>query len=83
VSAGAHLESRVRRPRPVGEQANRVTGTERREAEDHLTGQVQWLTAGHKQHRAVAAAQDRVGENGAGVDQVLAGIQDEQQVLAA
>ena len=78
-----HLESWVRRPRPVGEQADRVVGIQRTEAEDHLAGQVERLAAGHHQHRAVAAAQDRVGEQCAGVDDVLAGVQDEQQVLAA
>ena len=81
-----HLESGDRRRGPVREQAHRVAAVaavrQRRDAEDHLAWQVKRLTAGHQQLRA-AAAQDRIGEGGAGLEDVLAGVQDEQQVLAA
>jgi hypothetical protein len=83
-----HREAGDRRQSTVGEQADRVAAVvvvdgQRRDAEDHLAGQVKRLAAGHQEHRAVARAQDGVGKGGTGVDHVLAGVQDEQQAPAA
>ncbi len=73
--------------RPLDEQGQRVAvpcGVGRREGqgrygEDVFAGYVQGLSAGGQDRQAGGPRQQRAGQRGAGVEQVLAGVQDQQQ----
>jgi hypothetical protein len=70
--------------RALGEQLDRRTGRwQRLQREGVLAGHVERLPAGDDEGDARRAAQHGVGELAAGVDQVLARVEDEQQLPAA
>ena len=72
------------RRRALGEQVRRVIlGGQREQREGMLPLGVERLPAGGQQGHPGRGAQHGVGEGGAGVDQVLARVEDEQQPLAA
>ena len=75
--------------RPVGEQAHRRSGqdggrivavmTQRRDGEQHLSGDGQRFAAGGEDAQPRTARQESVGQIGRGVDQMLAVVQDQDR----
>jgi hypothetical protein len=96
VVVGGQPEARDGRGRPVQEQGDRVVAGEclrrgqlvrvrnrqRGHGQDVLAGDAQRLSAGGQHVQLRARAQQLVDQDGAGIDQVLAVVQDEQQVPA-
>lgn len=81
------LEGRQHRPRPVGEQPHRVrqhagadgADRQRRQRQQVLARGAQRLPAGGQHPQARHRPQQRVGQLGAGLHQVLAAVQHDQQ----
>lgn len=63
----------------VGEQGGRVGGVQRRQRHIPLTGEPERPSSGGQYPQPGGAAQQLRGQLGAGVDQVLVAVQDEQQ----
>ncbi len=73
-------ETGHRRGCPQAEQRDRVVRGQRGNRAHVLARYVQWLPAGSQYRHRGCAAQQHVGEHRAGIEQVLAGIQDQQQL---
>ena len=83
----ARARRRAARP-PIGAAASRSATSgggqaQRRDAVGRLTGNAQRLAAGGQDGQPGRVAQQRVGLTGAGVNQMLAVVQDHQQLLVA
>lgn len=74
-----HLPARCRQGGALREQFHGVVTAEGREGDDELAGHVQRLPTGGQQARLRRAAQQYVTEPGARLQEVLAGVQHDQQ----
>ncbi len=65
--------------RPLQEQLQRLVGGERSQLDTVLAGHVEGLPAGGQHTDALGLAQQNVGQHGAGVDEMLTGVEHDQQ----